>query len=63
MGYAAGAHAPPLSDADVFLLRDRMVDLSDRLSDGQILLLTDALQRVLRKRRGDLAFRQVDLRL
>lgn len=63
MGYAAGPHGPALSDADVFLLRDRMIDLSDRLTDGQILLLSEALQRVVRTRRGDRAYRHVDLRL
>lgn len=63
MGNGAGFHSPALSDADVFLLRDRMIDLSDRLSDDQILLLSDALQRVVRTRRGDLAYRHVDMRL
>ena len=63
MGYASGPRIPALSDADVFLLRDRMIDLSNRLTDGQILLLSEALQKVLRRRRGDFAFRRVDLRL
>ena len=63
MGYATGPQGPALSDADVFLLRDRMIDLSGRLTDGQILLLSEALQRVLRTRRGEFASRHVDLRL
>jgi hypothetical protein len=63
MGYASGSQSRALSDADVFLLRDRMIDLSGRLTDGQILLLTESLQKVLRMRRGDFAYRHVDMRL
>jgi len=53
----------PLRDVDVALLRDRMVHLSHRLSDEQILTLTRALNGVISRRRRSRAPERLDITL
>lgn len=53
----------PLRDVDVALLRDRMLHLSHRLSDDQILTLTHALNGVISRRRRNRAPERLDIRL
>jgi hypothetical protein len=57
------ADQAPLRDVDVALLRDRMVRLSDRLSDDQILSLSRALNGVLSRRRRGQPQPRVDITL
>lgn len=63
MGHSATYRPGMLGDDQVEALRQRIVEISPRLDDHQILVLSDTLHDILRGRRGGRAFHRVDLRL
>jgi hypothetical protein len=50
-------------DREVALLGDRLRELSDWLTEDQILTLSETLHEALRRRRGERSFHHVDIRL
>lgn len=50
------------TDEDVEALRAHLIDAAGRMADEQILLLTDALHDLLRRRRGARTFQRLDPR-
>jgi hypothetical protein len=54
---------PGLRDSDVFLLKERIIALSARLTDRQLEGLTLALAREMRSRHATVATRRLDMRL
>ncbi len=63
MGKSSPYRVGRVGDEQVEVLRRRLVELSPRLDDHQIIVLTDTLHDILRSRRGGRSFRQVDLRV
>lgn len=63
MTHDPGSSKAPLRDVDVALLRERMVFLSERLSDEQILSLSRALHAVVSRRRRDQPPPRLDITL
>ena len=63
MGQSFHYRAADFTDAEVEILRLKLLDAAGRMTEDQVLLLADSLHEVMRRRRGSRSFRRVDLNL
>jgi len=63
MGQSFHYRPADFTDAEVEVLRLKLLDAAGRMTEDQVLLLADSLHEVMRRRRGSRSFRRVDLNL
>ena len=63
MGQTFHYRPADFTDAEVEALRLKLLDAAARMTDDQVLMLTDALHEVLRRRRGSRSFQRMDVSL